>query len=352
MQSLPKFARTLGGFSIICLLVYGSISARAADVIRPAILLEELERTRQIVAKADGMGTRLFADLDAANGKPTTAEGTYPKRLVGFYVTLAKAMPIVEGVIIESGSAPETHARVLRDAVSMLEKIGFQFSRAQPYFGFVMYGGGWDPVQITTKIQARTTRLYKDTFKKADAWKLSARERAEIYRQRWSKFRQLGGKISNIGRVRGKGTFAGLEPLLRYDYVLFPDGAMNFYSTDESKFPRMGHSVLANAGSEFIDPNVLLAGEFWVYKSRQGAIIAVVICNNSGHFVPEYADLKNAVPPLMKFGLQPSQIIVLGGPNNFDIIFRDAEKLHGIPAKPLLPKSVETWRKELFSRRG
>jgi hypothetical protein len=281
-----------------------------------------------------------------------TARPQTPHALAQLYGHLGGAIASTEACLLSALDAldPRTgggvsqpaaaYAAVRQRAFDLLREAGRQFNRIEPAFGPLVHGpGAWpnQPVIVQPdRGDGRPLYNYVNSYKKPPG--LSDAQRRAEHQERVERFASRGGRYDAI-EVATPGVFEGLEPGVRYDYVLSAKGTLRLHP-NVGDGPKPGHSLLATGGPEFVDEPVLLAGELWVYKDTAGDVEAVVVANNSGHFKPAFDDLPNATPTLEGLGLPSSKIVYFGGPNNLPSLMEEIGQNCGLgDLSALLPPS-------------
>lgn len=275
-----------------------------------------------------------------ARQEPTTAP-----ELVDVYATIGSATATAEAVLLAAldaldanigggraqPAAPFAHLRAR--ALAMLREAGVAFAALEGAFTKIVHGSvGWarQPVERDAdRGDGRPLFVYRNTFKK-NAPLSDVAQRAE-YRSRVDKFDKQGGRFEDI-IVADRSTFAKLECLVPYDYVLSEDGTLRLFPTldTDADAAKPGHSLLAEGGRVYTARCALLAGELWVIKDSAGDVEGVLVANNSGHFKPEFADLANALPHLAALGIEADKVVLFGGPNNLPSMFAEMEQRCGL----------------------
>lgn len=219
------------------------------------------------------------------------------------------------------------YERIRAAAFARLQTSGAAFAKMSAAFDALVHTGHAWPARPVVLAQDRgdgqPLRAYENTFKNAAS--LTPAQRHAEFDARVSKFQARGGRFEDIITAHA-GVFQELPSNLRHDYVLLPDGTLRLFPNekdDDSGPVKPGHSLLAEGGPSFGDHKALLAGELWVLKDSAGDVEAVMVANNSGHFKPGFEDLPNAIPALMRLGIPKEKIVLMGGPNNLDAMFRE-----------------------------
>lgn len=285
-------------------------------------------------------------ELDAVRAKATP---TTPSELVDHYAAIGRATATAQAALrgaLDALDALDAHGahgahgshgapfeHVKARAFELLRDAGAAFAALEPSFGPIVHGGsGWPRQPVERKADrgdGRPLFAYKNTFKKPTP--ISVDEQRREYDARVAKFTSTGGKFEDI-IVATSSTFARLDHLQPYDYVLNEDGTLRLFPTNDldDNAPKPGHSLLAEGGPNYTGKNALLAGEIWVLKDSAGDVEAVLVANNSGHFKPEYPDLANAIPHLARLGIPPEKVVLFGGPNNLPSMFAEMEERCGL----------------------
>ncbi|OQW50603.1 MAG: hypothetical protein A4S09_02075 [Proteobacteria bacterium SG_bin7] len=271
--------------------------------------------------------------------------------LVAMYSDLGVAQDEAQAALVYSGERLlncilmdcENYKSLQKKSIHVLRLLGKGFGRNQLNFSPIMHGNKfW--VMIRVEVNGRT--LYRDTFKQMGTEGLSFAERKEIYANRMKKFLGKGGDVKNIITLRPGDTFPELENNQRYDFVLDFDGVLQLYNGDKTRFPKIGHSVLTNGGGEFTDKPVIAAGEVWAIYNSQKQIEAFFISSTSGHYLPLYEDLTNALPYFEALGIPKNKIVPMGGPNDIVDIFEELMEKHKMSdLKKLMPVGPYEWLK-------
>ena len=243
---------------------------------------------------------------------------------------------------------------VLQQAFESLRQCGVAFANLSSDFSALVHGPhSWPPRPVALSADRGDGRPligYDNTFKSPDA--LSPTQRAEAFDQRVEKFVRRGGDFADI-IVAKPGIFDELPSGVHHDYVLLPDGTLRLFENakdDDSGPPKPGHSLLATGSPDFQDAPVLLAGELWVLKDAAGDVEAVVIANNSGHYKPRFEDLENALPHLASLGIPAERVVLFGGPNNLDAVFREIHEKQPDAAQGRITKMDDILRRANASR--
>ena len=85
-------------------------------------------------------------------------------------------------------------------------------------------------------------------------------------------------------------------------------------------------------------------------KDAAGDVEAVVIANNSGHYKPRFEDLETAVPHLASLGIPAERVVLFGGPNNLDAVFREIHEKQPDAAQGRITKMDDILRRANASR--
>ncbi|MEE8409625.1 MAG: hypothetical protein V3T05_08470, partial [Myxococcota bacterium] len=262
-----------------------------------------------------------------------------PDQLVAIYSDLGHAQALAEACLLSTVDAldPKTgggvsepaaaYGAVRSRAFEILRDAGRQYARIEPAFGSIVHGdNGWvrQPIEVEPdRGDGHPLNYYVNTYKHMPG--LTPEQRHAEHDERVESFGKKGGRFEDILTAE-IGTLDQLNNRLRYDYVMLPDGTLRLYPNapdGHGRDVKPGHSLLATGGPEFIDEPVLLAGEIWIYKDTAGKVEAIVVANNSGHFKPEFEDLKNAIEPIERLGLPRNKIVLFGGPNNLPSMFKE-----------------------------
>ncbi|MEC7986999.1 MAG: hypothetical protein VX278_17655 [Myxococcota bacterium] len=278
-------------------------------------------------------------------------------QLIDMYDELGQTTSIAEACLVAAFNAldprvgagstalPDQYHDVKKQSFALLSHTGHQFSRlAGPFAQLVHGGGGWSnqPVDVNGNI------LYRNTFKKN--YTLTPEQRAQEYQNRVRKYLGGGGSFDAIVLLDAE-NINTLVPWSHYDYVMLPNLETRVYPTSRRERrgkPKAGHSLLVGSNGNFDDRLVLSAGEMWILKDHADDIEAVVIASNSGHFKPDFRALAPACAGLEAIGIPRERIVMFGGPNNIQAVFREVAELHGVDGlKQRLPPDpvvlLEEW---------
>ena len=280
-------------------------------------------------------------------------------QLIDMYDELGQTTSIAEACLVAAFNAldprvgagktktPDEYNAIKQQAFELLAHTGKQFSRlSDPFAQLVHGGGGWSnqPVDLDGKV------LYRNTFKKN--YQLSAEQRLQEYQNRVQKYLGGGGSFESIVLLNNE-NINGLVPWSHYDYVMLPNLETRVYPTSRRERrgkPKAGHSLLVGSEMDFDDRLILSAGELWILKDHADDIEAVIIASNSGHFKPDFRALAPAREGLEVIGIPEERIVMFGGPNNIQAVFREIGELHDIenldsrlPPDPI--DLLEEWNK-------
>ncbi len=314
-------------FSFLYLVVFSQVQASALD-------LESVLGHAEVVAN-------VYLNKDLPKSK---------EDLVTMYGDLAAAQDEAEAALVSSGEqllnciSDCASLKVLQEkSIGVLRLLGKDFGRNQTNFTRIMHG---DSAWASIRIELGGRVLYRDTFKQKGTENMSFAERKEIYASRMKKFLDKGGDEKNIITLKAGDAFPLLENNQRYDFVLDFDGVIRLYNGDKKRFAKIGHSVLTNGGSEFSDKPVISAGEIWAIYDSKKQMQAFFISSTSGHYLPLYEDLGNALPYFEALGISADKIVPMGGPNDIEDIFEELMEKHGKPdLKKLMPIGPYEWLK-------
>jgi hypothetical protein len=309
---------------------------------RRATSTPDVPRAKAVSATAPvGASVEALCRLANASTEATTALAGRPlpegiRALTDWYVSLGWAQARAEACLIGALDAldPRTGGGVAqpaqaywelrRRAFALLSAIGEAYNRVEPVFARLVHGNSTWPAQPRAELpdrgDGRPLYTYGNTYKERRP--LTPAERRAEHDERVQRFESRGGRWSDI-ITAAHGIFDRLAHNVRYDYVLLADGTLRLAANDDSIPASPGHSLLATGSPAFSEEPVLLAGELWVYRDSAGDTEALVIANNSGHYKPAFADLQNALPYLGRLGLDPSLVVLFGGPNNLPSMFEE-----------------------------